>query len=727
MNLNNPEMIGRIIDGRYRLDAKIGVGGMGAVYRATRLLIGDEVAIKILHHDQASLPNSAERFRREAQAAARLKHPNAVSIYDFGISADGLQYLVMELMEGRSLRDIVNQEGALTVSTAVEIVTQVCAALDEAHRQNIIHRDIKPDNIVINETSYGLRVKVLDFGIAKLRDQQVSHLTQTGSVVGTPHYMSPEHCMGEELDGRSDVYSLGIVIYEMLCGAVPFNSPISTAVVVQQVNQPPPSLRAKNPGITVEVEAVVLHALEKRREARPLSAGTLAQELAVAESGAAVFLPAFQSGAGMETTIPIPAGFSAAADLTPTIHITKTPKLGEIAPETRVKKNLLLIVVSALLTVGIVIVAMTLFLPSRGKDQMKAETSTSPLTDTENSRSPATQNFDKVFAGLVSDKFKIEMKLKREGGNLSGSYFYQPAHYIERYGNLTEEPQLWADKDGSLIRIDIPVKGTVDEQENISIEEFDVNGKQTGIFKGRFISATEMEGNWSKPNGKNPMPFSLKEDANLTGAGRYTIVSKQIKRKTKKTELEISYPQLQDPSDGNTQVKLNEKIQGLINKDLSEFKDYEGTHNLGFSISQRSPSLLSVIFGVYNEWPMAAHGQHYNFSFNYDLKNDREIKLGDLFNPRANYLSVVSELCAREIAKQKKKNGIEDIYEDGVATAFEALKEDTTFYPAEKGLVIIFDPYQVGSYAEGYYVVLIPYPALKSVINTNGPLAAFIN
>ena len=272
-------LIGRIIESKYRIDGLIGAGGMGAVYQATRLLIGDEVAIKILHTERVVDPHASERFSREARAAARLKHPNAVSIYDFGVSSDGLQYLVMELIEGKSLREFAKQHGPVDPSLAAEVTSQVCAALDEAHRQHIVHRDIKPDNIILNSTAAGLRVKVLDFGIAKLRDDTASHLTQTGSVMGTPHYMSPEQCLGEELDNRADIYSVGVVLYEMLCGRVPFNSPISTAVVVQHVNQPPPPLRTIKPSVSAQMEAAVLHALEKRREARPQTANAFAREV----------------------------------------------------------------------------------------------------------------------------------------------------------------------------------------------------------------------------------------------------------------------------------------------------------------------------------------------------------------------------------------------------------------------------------------------------------------
>lgn len=315
-----PALIGLTIEGKYCIDAKLGAGGMGAVYRARRLLIGDEVAIKILHAEHVAQPQAVERFRREAQAAARLKHPNAVSIYDFGVTSDGLVYLVMELVEGQSLRQIIKRQGPLTPSAAAEVINQVCASLDEAHRQQIVHRDLKPDNIMVNPTITGLRVKVLDFGIAKLRDLTAGNLTQTGSVMGTPHYMSPEQCLGEDLDNRSDIYSLGIVLYEMLAGVVPFNSPTSTAVVVQHVNQSPPSLRAINLSISTDLERVVLHALEKRREARQQTAAALAEEMNAAVRGPAV----------VPVVTPVatrPQGYAAQPTLAPTM-VMRTPVSG---------------------------------------------------------------------------------------------------------------------------------------------------------------------------------------------------------------------------------------------------------------------------------------------------------------------------------------------------------------------------------------------------------------
>src|SRR4029453_22789 len=279
-------LTGMTLDQKYFLESKLGFGGMGTVYLAGRLLIGDRVAVKVLHPEQMADPQAVERFRREAQTAARLKHPNVVTVYDYGVSREGLNYQVMELAEGESLRSLVERHGRLAETAAAEIILQVCAALDEAHRQGIVHRDIKPENILVQTISGGLQVKLLDFGVAALRDVKAGRLRRAGAVVGTPHYMSPEQCLGEELDGRSDIYSLGIVLFEMLTGVVPFDSPTTTAIVVKHVNDPPPPLSTLNPKISRAVESVALRALEKRRDARPQTAGEMARELIAAVGSA---------------------------------------------------------------------------------------------------------------------------------------------------------------------------------------------------------------------------------------------------------------------------------------------------------------------------------------------------------------------------------------------------------------------------------------------------------
>ena len=312
-------LIGRTLDQKYYLESKLGVGGMGTVYRAGRLLNGDRVAVKILHPDQMADPQAVERFRRESQTASRLKHPNVVTVYDFGVSREGLNYQVMELAEGVSLRSLVHRHGRLTETAAAEIIRQVCAALDETHRLGIVHRDIKPENILVQTVPGGLRVKVLDFGIAALRDVKASKLTRTGAVVGTPHYMSPEHCLGEELDGRSDIYSLGIVLFEMLTGVVPFDSPTMTAIVIKHVNDPPPRPRILNPKISPAVESVVLRALEKRRDARPQTAGEMARGL-IAAAGSA------RPGSSHPATVAAPGVVTPAPIRTPKLRELVTPE-----------------------------------------------------------------------------------------------------------------------------------------------------------------------------------------------------------------------------------------------------------------------------------------------------------------------------------------------------------------------------------------------------------------
>lgn len=277
---NEPHaLLGRVIDSRYRLDALIGDGGMGFVYRATRLQLNDTVAVKILHPKNCGDNESAERFRIEAQVSARLKHQNAVIIYDSGVTEDKLCYIVMELLEGVTLRQVQREKGTLALSDTIEIISQIASALDQAHQLGIIHRDLKPENIFIQTRNNKPEVKILDFGIAKIFRLQNNNLTRAGFAVGTPRYMSPEQCLGEELDQRTDIYSLGIITYELLTGIVPFNSPTDAALYTQHINQTPPTLRSINLSIPVMSEQVVMRALDKNRMVRQSSAGQFAREL----------------------------------------------------------------------------------------------------------------------------------------------------------------------------------------------------------------------------------------------------------------------------------------------------------------------------------------------------------------------------------------------------------------------------------------------------------------
>jgi serine/threonine protein kinase/ligand-binding sensor domain-containing protein len=279
---------GTVLDGKYRLDDKIGSGGFGAVYRGTHLAMKRRVAIKVFKplpgNDSAE---ALDRFLQEAVSTCRINHPNAVAVLDSGISPEGNAYLVMELLEGHTLTSELQKKGRLSVRRCADILLPICDVLSKAHSMGIVHRDIKPDNIFLHQSQEGEVVKVVDFGIAKLLEAGTSmdlkNLTATGRLIGTPIYISPERFENKPYDGRSDVYSVGVMLYEMLCGQPPFlpGSGGFIAIMTQHLMREPASLREKDPNIPNEVEAIVMRSLVKEPENRP-TAKELAQEFAMA-------------------------------------------------------------------------------------------------------------------------------------------------------------------------------------------------------------------------------------------------------------------------------------------------------------------------------------------------------------------------------------------------------------------------------------------------------------
>jgi serine/threonine protein kinase len=272
--------------GNYRLDKILGRGGMGTVYSGEHIYIKKPVAVKILHPQFARYPEAVNRFLREARAASSINHPNIVDVTDFGLLPDSTVYFVMEFLEGKSLEDVIEREGAVELHRALNVANQISHALEAAHHAGVIHRDLKPDNIFLlqkpgrrdlvrmvgdkqwtteRESTFDF-VKVLDFGIAKtlVPDELVAETVQ-GAVFGTPEYMSPEAARGEDVDHRADVYSLGVILFDMLCGRPPFEAPQSSEVLQMHINTPPPSPRefAPHREITEAAEKVILRAMMK--------------------------------------------------------------------------------------------------------------------------------------------------------------------------------------------------------------------------------------------------------------------------------------------------------------------------------------------------------------------------------------------------------------------------------------------------------------------------------
>ena len=268
--------VGRTLDEKYCVEERLGAGGMGAVYRARHLSMDRPVAIKFLQERFIEDEAARVRLQTEARAAVKLRHPNAVAVTDCGQTAEGSVYIVMELLEGRTLREIVSREAPLETARAISIMLQASDAVAAAHEAGIIHRDLKPSNILITQSAeQPAVVKVLDFGIAKVSaddDEDVSTPAQTNTVIGTPRYMSPEQNNGSELTPATDVYSLGVILYEMLTGMVPFSGATPAEIAEKHANLPPHAPREIVPAIPEEIERIVMHALEKQPSDRPANA-----------------------------------------------------------------------------------------------------------------------------------------------------------------------------------------------------------------------------------------------------------------------------------------------------------------------------------------------------------------------------------------------------------------------------------------------------------------------
>jgi serine/threonine protein kinase len=296
----DPDLQAGQVVGEYQIEAKIGQGGFGSVYRAVHPLIGKAVAVKVLNRQYSSNPQMVSRFIAEARAVNQIRHRNIIDIFAFGKLEDGRQYYVMELLTGMTFDAYVTQKGHLSPEEAIPILRGVARALDAAHAAGIAHRDLKPENVFLVFDEDGVAfAKLLDFGIAKLLSESMSgmHKTRTGTPIGTPYYMSPEQCRGKNVDHRTDIYSFGILVHLTLTGKLPFDGEAVMELLLKHVNEPAPRVSEVCPDLSTELDAPVLHMLEKDPAKRPASLGAGLDALALA-AGQAVQRPARLSAGG---------------------------------------------------------------------------------------------------------------------------------------------------------------------------------------------------------------------------------------------------------------------------------------------------------------------------------------------------------------------------------------------------------------------------------------------
>jgi serine/threonine protein kinase len=300
MTASSDPLVGTVVAGRYEVIKLLGEGGMGAVYLAEHSAIEKKVALKVLHPEYATKGDIVTRFQQEAISASRIKHPNVLEVFDFGQLDDGSFFLAMEFLEGNDLADEIQKTRVLDGVRGVRYALQICRALAAAHAKGVVHRDMKPENVFLQRTSDGEDiVKIVDFGIAQLRTNEEAaagakqrRLTRTGMIFGTPEYMSPEQAAGRHADLRADVYAVGIILYEMFTGAVPFTGETFLAVLAKHLNEAPPAMSAVYPELALspEFQTVIYRALEKNPDARYQTMAELSQALQATPEGRGTFL-----------------------------------------------------------------------------------------------------------------------------------------------------------------------------------------------------------------------------------------------------------------------------------------------------------------------------------------------------------------------------------------------------------------------------------------------------
>lgn len=331
------DMIGKILGGRYEIIEKIGEGGMAEVYKAKCHLLNRYVAVKILKPEYAKDETFVKRFRREAQSAAALTHANIVSVYDVGAEGD-INYIVMELLESKTLKDYIEEHGAMPSDLVLKISAQIASALETAHKAHIIHRDIKPQNIVLNKN---MVAKVTDFGIAKITNVPSATITSFGSTMGSVHYFSPEHAKGGYTDEKSDIYSLGVVMYEMATGKLPFDADSPVSVALKQIQEDPVPPIDVNPNVSPALNQIILKALQKSTALRYQNATEVISDIsqALLRPNSLILRPASSVEAGATQVIPI-LGNNEVPEAVPNLRTREPRRANVISTREAMKEEL---------------------------------------------------------------------------------------------------------------------------------------------------------------------------------------------------------------------------------------------------------------------------------------------------------------------------------------------------------------------------------------------------
>ena len=331
------DMIGKILGGRYEIIEKIGEGGMAEVYKAKCHLLNRYVAVKILKPEYAKDETFVKRFRREAQSAAALTHANIVSVYDVGAEGD-INYIVMELLESKTLKDYIEEHGAMPSDLVLKISAQIASALETAHKAHIIHRDIKPQNIVLNKN---MVAKVTDFGIAKITNVPSATITSFGSTMGSVHYFSPEHAKGRYTDEKSDIYSLGVVMYEMATGKLPFDADSPVSVALKQIQEDPIPPIDVNPNVSPALNQIILKALQKSTALRYQNATEVISDIsqALLRPNSLILRPASSVEASATQVIPI-LGNNEVPEAVPNLRTREPRRANVISTREAMKEEL---------------------------------------------------------------------------------------------------------------------------------------------------------------------------------------------------------------------------------------------------------------------------------------------------------------------------------------------------------------------------------------------------